>query len=79
MSPRESPSSKKFFCGPDFFARCVCRVFIFLVTFSWEISYAQEPVFNKVLPPAGKPFKHVTGIVQDRDGYMWLATKKWVV
>ena len=27
------------------------------------------------MPPAGKTFLHVTGMVQDQRGYMWLATK----
>ena len=35
----------------------------------------QEIFFNKVLPPEGKTFKHVSGIVQDIQGYMWFATK----
>jgi ligand-binding sensor domain-containing protein/class 3 adenylate cyclase len=35
----------------------------------------QEIFFNKVLPPEGKTFKHVSGIVQDSQGYMWFATK----
>lgn len=37
--------------------------------------YAQNIFFNKVSAPAGKPFVHVTGIVQDRLGYMWFASK----
>ena len=36
---------------------------------------SQELYFTEVLPPAGKNFYHVTGIVQDRQGYMWFATK----
>ena len=32
--------------------------------------------FNKVLPPQGKSFEHVTGITQDKLGYLWLATKR---
>ena len=35
----------------------------------------QEIFFNKVLPPEKKTFKHVSGIVQDSQGYMWFATK----
>lgn len=31
--------------------------------------------FSKVLPPTAKPFLHVTGIAQDKLGYVWLATK----
>ena len=36
----------------------------------------QEIFFNKVLPPEGKIFLHVSGMVQDAEGYMWFATKK---
>jgi len=36
----------------------------------------QDIYFKKVLPPEGKTFVHVAGIVQDEQGYMWLATKK---
>ena len=36
----------------------------------------QEIFFNKVLPPEGKVFSHVSGITQDAQGYMWFATKK---
>jgi ligand-binding sensor domain-containing protein/class 3 adenylate cyclase len=36
----------------------------------------QEIFFNKVLPPEGRVFDHVAGIVQDIQGYMWFATKK---
>ena len=35
----------------------------------------QDIFFNKVLPPEGKTFKHVSGIIQDIQGYMWFATK----
>jgi ligand-binding sensor domain-containing protein len=36
---------------------------------------AQDIFFNRVSPPSGKNFYHVTGMVQDAKGYMWLATK----
>ena len=36
---------------------------------------AQQIFFTKVSPPAGKAFLHVTGMVQDKQGYMWFATK----
>ena len=39
-------------------------------------SYAQQVVFNRVLPPKGKTFEHITGIVQDKYGYMWFASKR---
>ena len=38
-------------------------------------AFAQPIFFNKVQPPPGKKFLHVTGIVQDKQGYMWFATK----
>jgi ligand-binding sensor domain-containing protein len=37
---------------------------------------SQEIFFNPVHPPLGKAFKHVTGMFQDKEGYMWFATKK---
>jgi signal transduction histidine kinase/ligand-binding sensor domain-containing protein len=39
-------------------------------------SYAQQVTFNRVQPPPGKTFEHVTGIVQDKYGYMWFASKR---
>ncbi len=38
-------------------------------------TFAQQTFFHKVLPPFGKTFLHITGMVQDRQGYMWLASK----
>jgi ligand-binding sensor domain-containing protein len=56
------------------------RNFYFFVLFFLLAGIApvngQEVYFNKVIPPEGKVFGHVTGIVQDRHGYMWFATKK---
>ena len=49
-------------------------VFLFLLMESYPAT-SQEIFFNKVLPPEGKTFKHVSGIVQDSQGYMWFATK----
>ena len=37
---------------------------------------SQKIIFNKVFPSEGKTFEHVTGIVQDQQGYMWFASKK---
>jgi signal transduction histidine kinase/ligand-binding sensor domain-containing protein len=51
----------------------------FLVFLSLVIqlaALAQEITFNKILPPDGRPFEHVTGMVQDSQGFMWLATKR---
>src|SRR5687767_5740387 len=38
-------------------------------------AHSQKLAFNRVMPPPGKNFVHVTGMVQDKRGYMWLATK----
>ena len=38
--------------------------------------FCQQIIFNKVPPPKGKTFSHVTGVVQDKQGYMWLATQQ---
>ena len=35
----------------------------------------QNIFFNKVQGPSSKNFYHITGMVQDKQGYMWLATK----
>jgi ligand-binding sensor domain-containing protein len=40
------------------------------------LCHSQELFFNRVEPPEGKFFEHVTGMAQDKLGYMWLATKK---
>jgi signal transduction histidine kinase/ligand-binding sensor domain-containing protein len=37
--------------------------------------FGQPTIFNKVLPPDGKSFVTVEGIVQDADGFMWFASK----
>lgn len=37
--------------------------------------HSQSIFFNKVTAPPGKPFLHITGMVQDQRGYMWFATK----
>src|SRR4026207_2246957 len=49
-------------------------IFLFLLMETLSVS-PQEIFFNKVLPPEGKTFKHVSGFVQDNQGYMWFATK----
>ncbi|MGE5448015.1 MAG: two-component regulator propeller domain-containing protein, partial [Bacteroidales bacterium] len=41
-------------------------------------AYGQAITFNKVPPPSGKTFKHITGIVQDINGYMWFSSKNGV-
>jgi Signal transduction histidine kinase regulating C4-dicarboxylate transport system len=37
---------------------------------------AQSIIFNKVLPPEGTNFLHITAIVQGKEGFMWFASKK---
>jgi ligand-binding sensor domain-containing protein/two-component sensor histidine kinase len=55
------------------------RILLYLVLITLLTSagtvLSQDVFFNRVLPPEGKVFGHVTGIVQDRQGYMWLTTK----
>ena len=38
--------------------------------------HAQSITINAVAPPEGKTFRHITGIVQDKQGYMWFGSKK---
>ena len=47
---------------------------LFAIAFS-PFAHSQKLSFNRVMPPPGKNFIHVTGIVQDKRGYMWFATK----
>ena len=47
---------------------------ILLLLFT-KTSLSQSIFFNKVQPPPGKSFLHITGMVQDQKGYMWLASK----
>jgi ligand-binding sensor domain-containing protein len=53
---------------------------LLFVTFSYFIltitpAHSQNIFFNKIGSPPTKPFLHVTGIVQDKRGYMWFASK----
>lgn len=53
-----------------------CCIQLVLVFFLLTGKVAGQPVFfNKVQPPSGKNFIHITGMVQDKLGYMWLASK----
>jgi len=36
---------------------------------------SQDIIFNNVIPPAGRPFGWIGGITQDKNGYMWFATR----
>jgi ligand-binding sensor domain-containing protein/signal transduction histidine kinase len=38
----------------------------------------QAITFSKIVPPNGKTFKHITGIVQDVNGYMWFSSKNGI-
>lgn len=38
----------------------------------------QTITFNKVAPPSGKTFRHITGIVQDIHGFMWFSSKNGI-
>jgi ligand-binding sensor domain-containing protein len=56
--------------GKNFFGLILC-----IVAFAYQ-ALCQQHVFNKVSSPDGKTFAHVTGICQDLNGYIWLATKE---
>src|SRR4028119_1022573 len=49
---------------------------LLVVLIGGTVTFSQDIFFNKVLPPDGRSFMHVTGMVQDRQGYMWFTTKK---
>src|SRR5918993_203349 len=51
-------------------------IFVIVLSLSMLSSQAQPVVFNRVLPPEGTTFLHITGMVQDKNGYMWFASKK---
>src|SRR3982751_4194079 len=56
-----------------FFCRLLCCcILLFLISVR---SVSQNIYFNNVPPPPGKSFYHITGMVQDQQGYMWLASK----
>ena len=57
----------------DLQKRCYPVILIFL--FFNASCYSQDIFFNKIAAPPGKPFLHITGIVQDNQGYMWFASK----
>ncbi|MFT3681040.1 MAG: two-component regulator propeller domain-containing protein [Ferruginibacter sp.] len=63
-------NSKYNFCKGFFLYLCALGLFFFS-----SPAKAQNIFFNKILPPAGKNFVHITGMAQDKQGYMWLATK----
>ena len=54
--------------------------FLFASLFFWPSAqnglHAQSFTINAVAPPEGKTFLHITGIVQDKQGYMWFGSKK---
>jgi signal transduction histidine kinase/ligand-binding sensor domain-containing protein/CheY-like chemotaxis protein/AraC-like DNA-binding protein len=50
------------------------RAFLFLLLSSSFPTMAQPPVLTKVAPPEGVLWQGITGIVQDKEGFMWLAT-----
>ncbi len=52
------------------------RFWLILVFSQPFTGYTQTILFNRVSPPEGKIFEHITGMVQDRQGYMWLASKR---
>jgi len=48
----------------------------FLLLPTQNCLHAQSIRINAVAPPEGKTFVHITGIVQDKQGYMWFGSKK---
>lgn len=48
----------------------------FLIFLLGGPSFAQQVIFNRVQPPKEKTFAEVKGIVQDRYGYIWFASKR---
>jgi ligand-binding sensor domain-containing protein len=56
----------------------MARLLLLIAFFFTGIVHAPAQIlfFNKVIPPEGKMFAHVTGITQDKQGYMWFASKK---
>ena len=54
----------------------IFRTILFALLIKASSLEAQSVIFNKVLPPEGENFLHITGIVQDKLGYMWMASKK---
>lgn len=53
-------------------------VLYFLITLliGSSTAFGQQVFFNRVPPPEGQAFMHITGMAQDRQGYMWFASKK---
>jgi ligand-binding sensor domain-containing protein/signal transduction histidine kinase len=49
---------------------------LFLLSLTQDPLHAQSIRINAVTPPEGKTFLHITGIVQDKQGYMWFGSKK---
>lgn len=50
-------------------------IILFFLILKVSVLHCQNIFFNEIKPPPGKPFVHVTGIVQDKRGYMWFASK----
>lgn len=50
-------------------------VFLSFLVLKAAALHGQDIFFNEIKPPPGKPFLHITGMVQDKRGYMWFASK----
>lgn len=46
-----------------------------LILISSTCALSRNFFFSKVTPPEGNSFVHVTGMIQDKKGFMWLSTK----
>ena len=56
--------------------KTVFLIALFNILITGSSLQAQSVFFNRVLPPEGKTFLHITAMVQDKEGYMWFASKK---
>ncbi|HEU4470786.1 MAG TPA: two-component regulator propeller domain-containing protein [Flavisolibacter sp.] len=50
-------------------------VLLFVLMFAAPAIHSQNIFFNRIGSPPGKDFLHITGMVQDKQGYMWFASK----
>ena len=50
-------------------------IILSLLMLKTSVVHSQNIFFNKVNTPPGKSFTHITGMVQDKVGYMWFTSK----
>ena len=49
---------------------------LFILMVWTSSSFGQQTIFNKILPEDGGNFGGVTAITQDKNGFIWFATKR---